>query len=471
MMSVVSPAERCSSPVASRSAKCTVKGARGSSAIISRIRRASPGLSSMRRTLCTSVPVGRERDHGEPEDVDRLDHHDEFLEIDGLGHVAVGVQVIGAQHVLFRLGGGEDHDRDALQCLVGLDFLQHFAAVLLRQVEVEQDDVRTRRVGVLAAAVQEVHRIDAVLAPVELVVDLAFLQRLARQALVTGVVFHQQDLYRRTSVCHGKSLFGSVMWNWLPSPSVELTQMRPPWRSTTFLQMARPMPVPGYSPIVCRRWNSMKMRSKYCGSMPMPLSAMVRCHSPSCSSAETWMRGTPWPRNLRALPIRFWNSCASCTSSAFFARSSCARFNSASAALRSVMSEPTPRYPVKRPLPSTIGSPLTEIQRVPPAGLARSISKSRNGSCRSSCALCAAQSASLRFSAGWSQRLRPMKAAASSPVRSPMRRDMNLRPKFSSCSQYQSEESCVRLRKRASLSRTASSAALRSVMSSKIAIS
>src|SRR6266850_8461186 len=216
------------------------------------------------------VTVWRESDHGQPEHVDRAHHHDELLEIHRLGDVAVGVQVVGLEHVLLGLRGGEHHDRDALQRVVRLDVLQNFAAVLLRQIEVEQDDVRARRVAPFAAAVQEVHRIDAVLAPVELVVDLAFLQRLARQALVTGVVFHQQDLYRRTSVCHGKSLFGSVMWNWLPSPSVEVTQMRPPWRSTTFLQMARPMPVPGYSPIVCRRWNSMKMRSKYCGSMPMP---------------------------------------------------------------------------------------------------------------------------------------------------------------------------------------------------------
>ena len=51
-----------------------------------------------------------------------------------------------------------------------------------------------------------------------------------------------------------------------------------------------------------------------------------------------------------------------------------------------------------------------------------------------------------------------------------MRRDMNVRPKFSSCSQYQSEESCVRPRKRSSLSRSAASARFLSVMSSKIAI-
>src|SRR5437762_2241201 len=114
MISVVSPAERCSSPFASRSAKCTVKGARGSSAIISRIRRASPGLSSMRRTLCTSVAVRWEGDHRQPENVDGLDHDDEFLQIHGFGHVAVGVQVVGLEHVLFGLGGGEHDDRDAL---------------------------------------------------------------------------------------------------------------------------------------------------------------------------------------------------------------------------------------------------------------------------------------------------------------------------------------------------------------------
>src|ERR1051325_8691263 len=201
------------------------------------------------------------RDHREPENVDRSHHHDELLEVDRLRHVTVGMQVVRAQDVLLRLGGGEHDHRDALQALVGLDLLQHFAPVLLRQVEVEQDDVGARHLAVLAAAVQEFHRFDAVLHPVQRVVDLALLQRLARQSLVTRVVLDEQDLDGGTSVGHGNSFFGSVKWNWLPSPGVELTQMRPPWRSTTFLQMASPVPVPGYWPMVCCRWKSMKMRS------------------------------------------------------------------------------------------------------------------------------------------------------------------------------------------------------------------
>src|SRR5207249_2524416 len=102
----------------------------------------------------------------------------------------------------------------------------------------------------------ELHRLHAVLSPVQLVVDLALLQRLARQALVAGVVLDEQDLNGRAAIGHGDSFFGSVKWNVLPAPGVELTQMRPPWRSATFLQIARPMPVPGYSAFACRRLHS-----------------------------------------------------------------------------------------------------------------------------------------------------------------------------------------------------------------------
>jgi hypothetical protein len=43
------------------------------------------------------------------------------------------------------------------------------------------------------------------------------------------------------------ALRGSVKKNVAPWPGSDSTQMRPPWRSTTFLQIANPMPVPGCS--------------------------------------------------------------------------------------------------------------------------------------------------------------------------------------------------------------------------------
>lgn len=39
---------------------------------------------------------------------------------------------------------------------------------------------------------------------------------------------------------------GSAKEKVVPAPGADSTQMRPPWRSTIFLHMASPMPVPGY---------------------------------------------------------------------------------------------------------------------------------------------------------------------------------------------------------------------------------
>ena len=51
------------------------------------------------------------------------------------------------------------------------------------------------------------------------------------------------------------------------------------------------MPVPGYSPRPCSRWKMTKIRSAYCGSMPIPLSRTANNQSSPCRSAATWTRG------------------------------------------------------------------------------------------------------------------------------------------------------------------------------------
>src|SRR5688572_10053507 len=168
------------------------------------ISKSSSSVSSTAR-MTGLAPIGQ-RHHGQPERVDRLHHHDELLEVHRRGDEAVGMQVVAAQHVLLGLRCGEHHHRDAPEAVVGLDLLQHLASVLARQVEVEQDDLGARRGGVLALAPQEGHRLHAVPGPVQVAVDLAFLQRLARQPLVTRVVLDQQDVDRLV-VSHHLALF------------------------------------------------------------------------------------------------------------------------------------------------------------------------------------------------------------------------------------------------------------------------
>ena len=71
----------------------------------------------------------RQAHHRDEELVDLADHLDEPLEVDRLGDVGVGVQVVAAQDVLLGLGRGEHHHRDAAQVVVGLDLGQHLPPV------------------------------------------------------------------------------------------------------------------------------------------------------------------------------------------------------------------------------------------------------------------------------------------------------------------------------------------------------
>ena len=78
-----------------------------------------------------------------------------------------------------------------------------------------------------------------------------------------------------------------------------------------------PMPVPANSSRLCSRWNMPKILSKYCGSIPSPLSCTENFHS----FHRSWRRrcgpsGIPGLWYLMALPTKFWNSWTSCISSA-----------------------------------------------------------------------------------------------------------------------------------------------------------
>src|SRR5665647_224939 len=69
-------------------------------------------------------------------------------------------------------------------------------------------------------------------------------------------------------------------------PSSDSTHICPPCLSTIFLQIASPMPVPGYSSFLCSLLKTSKIFPEYCGSIPIPLSCTENNHSLSFFSAE-----------------------------------------------------------------------------------------------------------------------------------------------------------------------------------------
>src|SRR3954451_7463651 len=81
--------------------------------------------------------AGRQFDDADEELVDLADDRDEPLEVDRLGDVGVGVQLIAAHDVLVGLRGGQYDDRDPAEVRVVLDLGEYLAAVAPGQVEVE----------------------------------------------------------------------------------------------------------------------------------------------------------------------------------------------------------------------------------------------------------------------------------------------------------------------------------------------
>ncbi len=96
---------------------------------------------------------------------------------------------------------------------------------------------------------------------------------------------------------------GRLKKNIEPTPGVDSTQMRPPWRSTIFWHVARPIPDPGYRSWPWMRWKIWKILACSSWLMPMPLSLMAKTTSCGSTRAVTRIAGARSSQNVRALPI------------------------------------------------------------------------------------------------------------------------------------------------------------------------
>ena len=78
--------------------------------------------------------------------------------------------------------------------------------------------------------------------------------------------------------------------------------------SLFFLQIASPIPVPGYFSLLFNLLNISKILSEYCGSIPIPLSCTENIHSFSFFYAAIGIFGASPFWDFVPLIIRFWNT-------------------------------------------------------------------------------------------------------------------------------------------------------------------
>jgi len=89
-------------------------------------------------------------------------------------------------------------ERNPFELRVTLDLAEELAAVRAGNIEIEEDHIGARGVGVFAFAPQERQRLDAAAHGARLQIEPRFLEPLQRQADVCGVFFNQQDVQRPT---------------------------------------------------------------------------------------------------------------------------------------------------------------------------------------------------------------------------------------------------------------------------------
>src|SRR6185369_10334375 len=172
------------------------------------------------------------------------------------------MQLVAAQNVLLRRRRGEHDDRNVAQIRIGLDLLEQLSAVVLRQIQIEQDQVGPASIFERASSVEKVKALLAIVGDVQSVLDLVVFERFPCDQLITRVVFYQKhvdhsafptirshsDAPSRRAVRSGSGSaadsVGKVKRNRVPSVFEVSIQMAPPWCSMIFLHSANPIPVP-----------------------------------------------------------------------------------------------------------------------------------------------------------------------------------------------------------------------------------
>ena len=208
--------------------------------------------------------VGRQGHHGQPEALDGAHRSQEAIEVDRLGDVGIGAELVAAHDVVLRNRAREHDDRRPAQLPVGLALAQDLHAALARQVEVEDHEIGKSRRLALTATPRIICRPRSPSSATCRRDGVPASRRTSRVRRtspgLSSTSRTSSDLVGRAHLASSTES-GTVKLNSVPPPAAACTSIVPPCRSTTRWQMARPIPVPSYSSRPCRRWKIWKMRS------------------------------------------------------------------------------------------------------------------------------------------------------------------------------------------------------------------
>ena len=143
-----------------------------------------------------------EAHHLDEEIVDLVNDIHELFEANGFGDVGIGVQSVAAQNVFLGGRGGEDNDGDVAQLRIGFDLFKQLVAVVFRQVQVEQDQIRPWRALMRTALVKVIETFLSIVGNTQGVLNLVVFEGFPSDEDVSGIVFDEQDVDTAEIRCH-----------------------------------------------------------------------------------------------------------------------------------------------------------------------------------------------------------------------------------------------------------------------------
>lgn len=127
----------------------------------------------------------------EPEVLKRLDDGDEFRGVDWFCEVGIRVEFVRFGDVVLVGRARQYDDRKTPEVGLISNVGKDLVAVDPGQIEIEKDDVGTRRLLVVSTLVKEVERLDPVGYDVKGIFDLNVFERLLGEADIAGIVLDE----------------------------------------------------------------------------------------------------------------------------------------------------------------------------------------------------------------------------------------------------------------------------------------
>src|SRR5258708_19944251 len=133
----------------------------------------------------------------EPEFLNGAYRRKEPLEISGLGNIAIRPEFVTSHNVLLRRRTANTPDLNMAQLRYGFHFRQHFVAVVVRQIEIENHQIGANGVGIPASAPQKVNSLIGTHYKMNTALVRSLRQRFSYQHHIPRIVIPQYDFWRR----------------------------------------------------------------------------------------------------------------------------------------------------------------------------------------------------------------------------------------------------------------------------------